>query len=96
MKLVFATNNLHKLEEVQQLLGSTMALQSLDQLGCFRITSYNVCYTKLLRKCNKIQALPESIGMIMANLPSGYFRDLQLIKEMFIPAIEELMDCLLV
>ncbi len=35
MKLVFATNNLHKLEEVQQLLGSTMALQSLDQLGCF-------------------------------------------------------------
>ncbi len=45
-------------------------------------------------KCNKIQALPESIGMIMANLPSGYFRDLQLIKEMFIPAIEELMDCL--
>ena len=35
MDLVFATNSLHKLEEVQQLLGSTMALQSLDQLGCY-------------------------------------------------------------
>lgn len=45
-------------------------------------------------KCNKIQALPETIGMIAGNLPSGYFRDLQLIKEVYIPAFEELMDCL--
>ncbi len=45
-------------------------------------------------KCNKIQALPETIGMITANLPSGYFRDLQLIKEVYVPAFEELMDCL--
>ena len=45
-------------------------------------------------KCNKIQALPETIGMITANLPSGYFRDLQLIKEVYVPVFEELMDCL--
>lgn len=50
---------------------------------------------ELLRaKCNRIQALPESIGMITANLPTGYFRDLQLIKEQFLPAFDELVDCL--
>ncbi len=50
---------------------------------------------ELLRaKCNRIQALPESIGMITANLPTGYFRDLQLIKEQFLPAFDELIDCL--
>lgn len=45
-------------------------------------------------KCNKIQALPQQIMMIMNNLPSGYFRDLQIIKEVFVPAFEELKDCL--
>ena len=40
-------------------------------------------------KCNKIQALPQQIMMIMNNLPSGYFRDLQIIKEVFLPAFEE-------
>ena len=45
-------------------------------------------------KCNKIQALPQQIMLIMNNLPSGYFRDLQIIKEMFLPAFEELKDCL--
>jgi len=50
---------------------------------------------ELLRAhCNKIQALPESIGMITANLPTGYFRDLQLIKEVFMPAFDEMLDCL--
>ena len=44
--------------------------------------------------CNKIQALPQQIMMIMNNLPSGYFRDLQIIKEVFLPAFEELEDCL--
>ncbi len=44
-------------------------------------------------KCNKIQALPQQISMIMNNLPSGYFRDLQIIKEVFIPAFAELNDC---
>ena len=45
-------------------------------------------------KCNKIQALPQQIMMIMNNLPSGNFRDLQIIKEVFLPAFEELEDCL--
>ncbi len=50
---------------------------------------------ELLRaRCNRLQALPESIGMITTNLPTGYFRDLQLIKEQFIPAFDELIDCL--
>ena len=45
-------------------------------------------------KCNKLQALPQQIVLIMNNLPCGYFRDLQIIKEVFIPAFEELKDCL--
>ena len=45
-------------------------------------------------KCNKIQALPQQITLIMNNLPSGYFRDLQIIKEVFLPAFQELRDCL--
>ena len=45
-------------------------------------------------KCNKLQALPQQIMLIMNNLPSGYFRDLQIIKEVFLPAFEELRDCL--
>lgn len=45
-------------------------------------------------KCNKIQALPQQIMMIANNLPSGYFRDLQIIKEIFLPAFDELKDCL--
>jgi argininosuccinate lyase len=45
-------------------------------------------------KCNKIQALPQQILLIMNNLPVGYFRDLQMIKEVFLPAFGELKDCL--
>ena len=45
-------------------------------------------------KCNKIQALPQTITLIMNNLPCGYFRDLQIIKEAFLPAFDELKDCL--
>ncbi|TCO10518.1 argininosuccinate lyase [Natronoflexus pectinivorans] len=45
-------------------------------------------------RCNKIQALPNQIGMITGNLPSGYFRDLQIIKEVFVPAFDELKSCL--
>lgn len=45
-------------------------------------------------KCNKLQSLPQQIMLIMNNLPSGYFRDLQIIKEVFLPAFEELSDCL--
>ncbi len=45
-------------------------------------------------KCNKIQTLPQQISLIINNLPSGYFRDLQITKELFIPAFGELNDCL--
>lgn len=45
-------------------------------------------------KSNKLQALPQQIMLIMNNLPCGYFRDLQIIKEVFLPAFEELTDCL--
>ncbi len=45
-------------------------------------------------KCNKIQNLPQQISAITGNLPSGYFRDLQIIKEVFIPSFGELLDCL--
>ena len=45
-------------------------------------------------KCNKLQSLPQQILLITNNLPSGYFRDLQLIKEVFVPAFAELRDCI--
>ena len=45
-------------------------------------------------KSNKLQALPEQIMLVINNLPSGYFRDLQIIKEVFLPAFDELEDCL--
>jgi len=45
-------------------------------------------------KCNKLQSLPQQIMLITNNLPSGYFRDLQIIKEVFVPAFAELNDCL--
>lgn len=45
-------------------------------------------------KCNKLQALPQQIMLIANNLPCGYFRDLQIIKEVFLPAFQELKDCL--
>lgn len=44
-------------------------------------------------KCNKLQGLPNQILLIMNNLPSGYFRDLQVIKELFLPAFQEIEDC---
>ena len=45
-------------------------------------------------KCNKLQSLPFQINGMVNNLPSGYFRDFQLLKEVFIPAFGELLDCL--
>jgi len=50
---------------------------------------------ELLRgKCNRLQALPTEIAMLLVNLPSGYHRDLQLLKENLFPAFTELQDCL--
>lgn len=45
-------------------------------------------------KCNKIQALPFELTLITNNLPSGYHRDLQLLKEGLIPGIQALKSCL--
>ncbi|WP_118193643.1 argininosuccinate lyase [Albibacterium indicum] len=47
-------------------------------------------------RCNKIQALPNEIAMMTTNLPSGYHRDLQLLKENLFPAFESLNECLLI
>lgn len=45
-------------------------------------------------KCNKIQSLPAQIMLITNNLPSGYFRDLQIIKEAFLPMFDEMKSIL--
>lgn len=45
-------------------------------------------------KCNKIQAVPNQLALLTTNLPSGYHRDLQLTKEIIVPAIQELKSCL--
>jgi argininosuccinate lyase len=50
---------------------------------------------ELLRAhCNRLQSLPNEILLIINNLPVGYFRDMQLIKEIFIPAFNELKTCI--
>lgn len=45
-------------------------------------------------RCNKIQGVPNQITLIINNLPSGYFRDLQMVKEIFLPAFGEVNDCI--
>jgi argininosuccinate lyase len=45
-------------------------------------------------RCNKIQALPGEIDHIWVNLPSGYFRDMQIIKESFLPVFQDMRNCL--
>ena len=45
-------------------------------------------------KCNRIQSIPNEIALLTANLPLGYNRDLQLLKDIIFPAISELKDCL--
>ncbi|SHG49506.1 argininosuccinate lyase [Flagellimonas flava] len=45
-------------------------------------------------KCNKIQAVPNQLTLITNNLPSGYHRDLQLVKEVLVPAIQDMKACL--
>lgn len=44
--------------------------------------------------CNKLQGVANTIRLISTNLPSGYFRDMQIIKEVYIPAFAEIKDCL--
>lgn len=45
-------------------------------------------------KCNKLQGVPNQLTLVINNLPSGYHRDLQLVKEIIIPAIQEMKACL--
>lgn len=45
-------------------------------------------------KCNRIQATPNELTLLINNLPSGYHRDLQLTKEILFPALEELKACI--
>ena len=45
-------------------------------------------------RMNRLQALPQEMILIMNNLPCGYFRDLQELKEAFLPAFDRLIDCL--
>lgn len=44
--------------------------------------------------CNRICGAPETIRLMTTNLPSGYFRDMQLLKEVYLPLFGELDDCL--
>jgi argininosuccinate lyase len=50
---------------------------------------------ELLRaKYNRLKALPTEVTMVLSNLPSGYHRDMQLLKEIVMPALDEILDCL--
>ncbi len=50
---------------------------------------------ELLRaKANRLKALPMEVTLVMSNLPSGYHRDMQILKEILMPAFDELLDCL--
>ncbi|TLF46889.1 argininosuccinate lyase [Maribacter aurantiacus] len=45
-------------------------------------------------KCNKLQSVPNQLTLVINNLPSGYHRDLQLVKEIIVPAIQDMKACL--
>ncbi|MGF7216270.1 argininosuccinate lyase [Spirosoma lacussanchae] len=50
---------------------------------------------ELLRaKTNRLKALPMEVTLVLSNLPSGYHRDMQILKEVLMPAFDELLDCL--
>ncbi|MHB2147997.1 argininosuccinate lyase [Calditrichota bacterium LG25] len=48
----------------------------------------------LRARCNHLKTLPVQIQMVINNLPSGYHRDFQITKEQFLPAFQELKECL--
>jgi len=45
-------------------------------------------------KCNRLQGVPNQLTMVINNLPSGYHRDLQLVKEIIVPAIQDMKACI--
>jgi argininosuccinate lyase len=50
---------------------------------------------ELLRgKCNRLRALPNEVALVLTNLPSGYHREMQLLKEILFPAFDEILNCL--
>jgi argininosuccinate lyase len=50
---------------------------------------------ELLRgKCNRLKGLPNEIALVMSNLPSGYHREMQLLKEIVMPAFTEIDNCI--
>ncbi len=50
---------------------------------------------ELLRaRCNRLKALPAEVTMVLSNLPSGYHRDMQLLKEILMPALDDILECL--
>ena len=50
---------------------------------------------ELLRaKTNRLKALPMEVTLVLSNLPSGYHRDMQILKEILMPAFDDLLDCL--
>ncbi len=56
---------------------------------------HNPDVIELIRaRCNKIQGAPGQLSLVTNNLPSGYFRDLQILKEIFLPLFDELDDCI--
>ena len=103
-------NVLFAMATVATTLGRMAADVCLFSCGNFGFVKLPDCYTtgssimphkknpdifELIRaKCNRLQGLPAQMAMICANLTSGYFRDMQLTKEIFLPAFKELTDCL--
>ena len=58
-------------------------------------TKKNPDVAELLRaKTNRLKALPMEVTLVLSNLPSGYHRDMQLLKEILMPAFDEMLDCL--
>ena len=45
-------------------------------------------------KCNRIQGIPNQLILVTNNLPSGYHRDLQLVKDILVPALQDTKACL--
>ena len=75
-------------------VAATLAKFSMD-VCLYMSQNFDFISFELIRgKCNKIQALPYEITLITNNLPSGYHRDLQLLKEGLFPAIQNLKACL--
>lgn len=103
-------NVLFALAGVAATIGKLAADVCLFSCGNFGFVKLPDCYTtgssimphkknpdvfELIRaRCNRLQTLPGQMSMICANLTSGYFRDMQLTKEIFFPAFRELTDCL--